>query len=73
MSTVSIAGRAGRAGRAGASELLDRFRAAGLSGEPLSHKEVLEAVAAGAERLADLLETALPRMSPTPATPRPNG
>jgi purine nucleoside phosphorylase len=31
-------------------------RAAGLSGGPLSHKEVLEVVAAASERLARLLE-----------------
>jgi purine-nucleoside phosphorylase len=32
-------------------------RAAGLSGGPLSHKEVLEVVAAASARLATLLET----------------
>ena len=44
-------------------------RAAGLSGGPISHDEVLATAAAQAERLADLLEGFITSAPPPPGTP----
>jgi purine-nucleoside phosphorylase len=56
MSTAREARRAAELGLPVAAVSCVANRAAGLSATPLSHREVLEAVAASAERLARLLE-----------------
>ena len=64
MSTTREAQRAAELGLEVAAISCVANRAAGLSGGPLSHKEVLEVVAAASTRLATLLEAFVGALPP---------